>query len=200
MRIVAGHELGQERHEEQDDLRIRQIDPEPQEERAPNRNLASAIALEIQGRAGADRIDGEPEKIERPDDLQDREGGGGGCEQRRQSKRGEQRVNAAPGHGSEHRRHAGPATAGDRLRQEQAHVRARRGEQDEAGERVGQEDGGVGQEHHGRASGLTSARPCRIGGTDATTLRALGGGSATIPAPSSPPEWRPDVRARWPAG
>jgi len=69
MRIAGMDELRQEGHEEDDDLGIEQVDPESREEILAARVGRSVDTLDRQAGALADRLDRQPDEIERADDL-----------------------------------------------------------------------------------------------------------------------------------
>ena len=87
--------------------------------------------------AMADRPPGKPEQIKRAADLHRLIGLGRGREQRRQAQRSGEGVEDEPDICARLRRKALRPAAGERSRQKERHVRARRRRKQEAGEDIG---------------------------------------------------------------
>src|SRR3712207_8666238 len=54
-------------------LRVGEVDADADQERPPERDQGPALVLHVQRRAVAHRVEGEPEQIERADDLRSEE-------------------------------------------------------------------------------------------------------------------------------
>ncbi|ENN89628.1 hypothetical protein RHSP_37268 [Rhizobium freirei PRF 81] len=130
--VAGGDELRQEGHEEDDDLRVQQIDPEAVGDVGEWRSADRIDLLDRQAGAEADRLDRQPEQIGSAARLQDGKGNRRGRDQRGNAEGHQAGVNDNAERGAKHDEKCCLFALRQRAADRQCHVGARRHRQQQA--------------------------------------------------------------------